>query len=247
MITMQALLKKYSHFYIFLYCFLNAFFVRAANIKELKQADSLFAIARYDAAKVLYEKNFGEDKKNNQALLLKLAFLSEKSNNYTNCLFYLSKLALQNPSGRLFEKMDKIASEQNLKGYDFDDYNYFIIFYRRYGDYIPLLLLGLGAYIVFIMASKIRKREGILMIHKISILVYLIALFGILNLPSLYKTAIIINQNTFLRNEPSSAAGVVEKVGKGHRITVVGSVDTWNRIIWNNKLVYVRKVDLKNI
>ncbi|MEO6286273.1 MAG: SH3 domain-containing protein [Dyadobacter sp.] len=210
-------------------------------------ADSLFAMAKYPESLSLYKKNFSEDEKNNQSLLLKLAFLAEKTNNYTDCLFYLSKLALINPSRRLFEKMDKLAVEQNLTGYEFDDYNYFIIFYRRYGDYIPILLLTLGIYIVVIMVTKARRREPILQIHKVSIVVYLVVLLGILNVPSLYQTCIIVNENTFLRDEPSSASPVVERVGKGHKLTIVGSVDHWDRVIWNNRIVYIRKSDLWNI
>ncbi|MCF2494430.1 MULTISPECIES: SH3 domain-containing protein [Dyadobacter] len=204
-------------------------------------------MARYPESLVLYKKNFSEDEKNNQSLLLKLAFLAEKTNNYTDCLFYLSKLALTNPSRRLFEKMDKLAAEQNLTGYEFDDYNYFIIFYRRYGDYIPILLLTLGTYIVVIMVTKVRRGEPIMQIHKVSIVVYLLVLLGILNVPSLYRTCIIINENTFLRDEPSSAAPVIDRVGKGHKLTIVGSVDHWNRVIWNNRIVYIRKSDLWNI
>ena len=210
-------------------------------------ADSLFAMARYPESLTLYKKNFSDNEKNNQSLLLKLAFLAEKTNNYTDCLFYLSKLALINPSRRLFEKMDKLAREQNLTGYEFDDYNYFIIFYRRYGDYIPILLLTLGTYIVVIMVTKVRRKEPIMQIHKLSIIAYLIVLLGILNVPSLYRTCIIINENTFLRDEPSSAAAVIDRVGKGHKLTVVGSVDHWNRVIWNNQIVYIRKSDLWNI
>lgn len=244
---MQALNKKYLLFWIFLGIFLTSETALSANKKELKTADSLFAMARYPESLVLYKKNFSEDEKNNQSLLLKLAFLAEKTNNYTDCLFYLSKLALTNPSRRLFEKMDKLAAEQNLTGYEFDDYNYFIIFYRRYGDYIPILLLTLGTYIVVIMVTKVRRGEPILQIHKLSIVVYLLVLLGILNVPSLYRTCIIVNENTFLRDEPSSAAPVVDRVGRGHKLTIVGSVDHWNRVIWNNQIVYIRKSDLWNI
>jgi len=244
---MQALKYKNLIFWIVLGILIPSYDVFPASKKELKTADSLFAMAKYPEATILYKKNFGDNEKNNQSLLLKLAFLAEKANNYTDCLYYLSKLAMITPSRRLFEKMDKLASEQNLKGYEFDDYNYFIIFYRRYGDYIPILLLTLGAYIVLIMVLKVRRKEPILKVHKLSIIIYLVALLGLLNIPSLYKTCIIVNENTFLRDEPSSAAPVVERVGKGHKLTIVGSVDHWDRVIWNNRIVYVRKSDLWNI
>ena len=244
---MQALSKKYLMFWILLGSIWVPETAFCANYKELKMADSLFAMARYPESMILYKKNFSEQEKNNESLLLKLAFLSEKTNNYTDCLFYLSKLALINPSRRLFEKMDKLAKEQNIKGYEFDDYNYFIIFYRRYGDYIPILLLTLGTYIVVIMLTKSRRREPILQIHKVSIVVYLLVLLGLLNVPSLYQTCIIINENTFLRDEPSSASSVVERIGKGHKLTILGSVDHWNRVIWDNEIVYIRKSDALDI
>ncbi|WP_229253899.1 SH3 domain-containing protein [Dyadobacter sp. NIV53] len=244
---MQALYKKYLSFLILACTILGSGTVVSADLKELKAADSLFAMAKYTEAETLYKKNYKEDEKNNEYLLLKLAFLSEKTNNYTNCLYYLNKLALINPSRRLFEKMDNLAVEQNLSGYDFDDYNYFIIFYRRYGEYIPILLLTLGSYIVFIMVLKTRRKEPILQFHKISTIVYLVVLLGVVNIPSLYKTGIIVNDNTFLREEPSSASNVVEMVRKGHKLTIFGSVDHWDRVIWNNRIVYIRKNDLWTI
>lgn len=244
---MQILNKKNLIFSFLLLPFWISGTAFCANPKELKAADSLFAMAKYQEAQLLYKKNFNLEEKNSQALLLKLAFLAEKTNNYTDCLFFLSKLALIQPSRHLFEKMEKLASEQNLSGYEFDDYNYFIIFYRKYGDYIPILLLTLGTYIVIIMVTKTRRKEPILQIHKISIVVYLLALLAILNVPSLYQTCIIVNENTFLRDEPSSAAAVVEQVGRGHKLTIIGSVDHWDRVIWNNRIVYIRKSDLWNI
>jgi hypothetical protein len=244
---MQILFNKKLSIFLLTILFVLPKTASSASLNELKSADSLFAMAKYTEAEFLYKKNFRDDEKNNQNLLLKLAFLSEKRNNYTSCLYYLSKLALTKPSRALFEKMDNLAKEQNLSGYEFDDYNYFIIFYRRYGEYIPILLLTLGAYIVFIMVLKTRRSESILWIHKISTLVYLLIILMMINIPSLYKTAIITNDSTFLREEPSSASGVVEVVKKGHMLTLFGSTDHWNRVIWNNKIVYIRKNDLLSI
>ncbi|WP_025761645.1 hypothetical protein [Dyadobacter tibetensis] len=214
---------------------------------ELKTADSLFAIAHYSEAIELYKKNFTESEKNNQPLLLKLSFLSERAGNYTDGLYYLSNLAQTNPSRTLFEKMENLAQEHDLQGYALDDYSYFIIFYRRYGAYIPLILLVFATYIVYIMVTKTRKGQGIQMIHKLSIIVYLGLVAAIINLPSLYQTAIIINPKTFLRTDPSGASGVVKGVGKGHRITILGSVDHWYRTIWDHSIVYIRKSDVRNI
>jgi hypothetical protein len=215
----------------------------SSNNQELKTADSLFLAGKYREAYLKYRLVYNMDLPENEALLLKLSFLSEKSNNYTECLYYLNKLALFQPSRAAFEKMAKIAEDHNLSGYQFDDYNYFIIFYRRYGDYVPILLLTLGAYIVAVMIVKVRRKEAILKLHKQSTIVYLLLVFGLVNIPSLYRTCIIVNDQTFLRGEPSSGSMVVERIGKGHKLTILGSVDHWNRVIWNNQIVYVRKSD----
>ena len=241
---MQAIHNKYLGFLILLVLIILPDSGIARPRTVLKTADSLFAIARYQEAYSLYKKSFNDSEKNNESLILKLAFLSERANNYTDCLYYLNKLALIKPSRKLFEKMAKLADEHNLTGYAFDDYNYFIIFYRRYGAYIPILLLALGIYIVWIMILKVRRREAILWIHKVSIVGYLLVILGVVNIPSFYKTGIIINENTFLRDEPSSASSVIDRIGKGHKIIVVGSQDHWDRVLWDNRIVYVRNSDL---
>ena len=244
---MQVLVKKYLIICNFISFFLALNQGFCSTYSELKAADSLFATAGYTEAYKLYKKNFKKVEKNNPELTLKLAFLSERSGNYSDCLFYLSTLSLIKPSRALFEKMADIAGEYNLKGYEFDDYSYFIIFYRRYGSYLPLLLLLFAGYIVYIMVIKTKNREPILMVHKLSILGYLIIVLGLINLPDLFQSAIITNPKTFLRNEPSSASKVISEVGNGHRIIILGSVDHWDRVIWENSIVYIRKSDVRNI
>ncbi len=244
---MQALVKKYLKIcnYIGFVLVLNSGFCNGYS--DLKEADSLFATTQYKEAFRLYEKTFKKGEKKNSELLLKLAFMSERAGDYSDCLFYLSNLSVIKPSKSLFEKMSNMGNEYNLKGYEFDDYSYFIIFYRRYGDYLPLLLLLFAGYIVYVMAAKTKNREPILLVHKLSIMGYLFLILLVINVPDLYQSAVIINPQTFLRSQPSAAAKVIEEVRDGHRITIIGSVDHWERVIWNNQIVFIRKSDLRNI
>ena len=69
-----------------------------AQMNALKRADSLFTIGHYSEAQTIYQKNSSEGKKNSPNLLLKLAYLAEKSGDYTHALYFLSQLALQEPS-----------------------------------------------------------------------------------------------------------------------------------------------------
>lgn len=215
-----------------------------AQENRLKSADSLFTIGRYSEAKSIYQNYFQNEKKYNPNLLMKLAFLSEKANDYTQSLYYLSCLAQLEPSVALLEKMSTIASANGLKGYEFDDYSYFIILYRRYGEVLPILLLTLGVYVFVVMLIKIRSGEYIYRRHKWAMVIYLIALLGLLNVPANYSTGIISNSSTYLRSFPSSAAPIVEKVSKGHKLTIIGARDHWNLVFWGGELVYVRQADL---
>ncbi|WP_247236353.1 SH3 domain-containing protein [Telluribacter sp. SYSU D00476] len=215
-----------------------------AQENNLKVADSLFTIGRYSDAKNIYENYFQNHKKYNPNLLLKLAFLSERANDYTQSLYYLSNLAQLEPTVPLLKKMNSLAETHGLRGYEFNDYSYFVIFYRRYGEFLPILLLTLGVYVFVVMLIKIRNGEYIYKRHKWAMVIYLVALLGLLNAPANYSTGIISNGTTYLRSYPSSAAPVVERVSKGHKLTIIGARDNWNVVFWGGELVYVRKNDL---
>ncbi|MBB5283195.1 hypothetical protein HNQ92_001321 [Rhabdobacter roseus] len=137
-----------------------------------------------------------------------------------------------------------MASEHGLQGYEFDDYSYFIIFYRRYGEFVPIVLLSLGVYVFVVMVIKLRNCEYVPKRHKWALVLYLGAMLGLLNIPDNYHTGIVKNKHTFFRAYPSAAAPIVEQVSKGHRLTIIGSRDHWRMAIWNNEIVYVKDSDL---
>jgi tetratricopeptide (TPR) repeat protein len=242
---MQVPLNKYTIFLGLLGAFLVTFSPVFAQEKQLKAADSLFTIGRYPEAARVYENFFQNSENYSPNLLLKLAFLAERAQDYTQTLYYLSLLAQLEPTVQLMEKMSTVAAAYNLKGYEFNDYSYFIIFYRRYGELLPILLLTLGVYVFVVMLIKVRHGEFIYNRHKWAMVIYLLALFALLNIPPNYNTGIINNPGgTYLRSYPSSAAPVVEKINKGHKLTIIGTRDRWNVVYWEGELVYVRKNDL---
>lgn len=175
---------------------------------------------------------------------MRLSFLAERENNPARSLYYLSALAQQQPSVPLLEKMDKIASQQNLTGYEFNDFSYFLIFYRKYGGYVPILLLTLGIYVVVVMVIKIRRYERIQKRHKWTAIVYLLALLALLNIPGNYEAGVVKGQLIHIRAFPSAAAPVVETLRAGHRLTVIGSRDRWKRVIWKGNIVFIRDSDI---
>jgi hypothetical protein len=241
---MQASVNKYVIFFGLLACFLGKNGPVLGQLSELNLADSLFTIGKYSEAQNIYEKYFENIKKYNPNLLLKLSFLAEKSNDPAKCLYYLSILTQKTPTIKLLEKMSQVASEYNLEGYNFNDFSYFLVFYRRYGGYIPILLLTLGLYVVVVMFLKVKSGDFIQRRHKWAVVIYLMALFGLLNIPNNYQTGVVKKEETYVRSFPSSASPVVQKIKKGNKLTIIGNRDEWNRVIWNGEIVFVRKDDL---
>lgn len=241
---MQAHRNKYVIFLILIVSLISNKGVVLAQNSSLDLADSLFTIGRYSEAKKIYQENFRVDKKFNPNLLLKLSFLAEKSNEPAQTLYYLSLLAQKQPSVKLFKKMDEIASQYNLEGYAFNDFSYFLVFYKKYGGYIPILLLSLGIYVVMVMVIKIRNEERVQRRHKWAVILYLVALLGLINVSNNYSTGVIRNDRVFLRSFPSAASPVAVMAGKGHKILVIGNRDHWHRVIWEGEIVYIRESDI---
>ena len=156
----------------------------------------------------------------------------------------MSVLAQKHPSAALLEKMSSMATAHELSGYKFDDMSYFLIFYRRYGGYVPILLLTLGIYVVLVMLIKIRNGEKVQRRHKWAAIAYLTALLGLLNIPASYQTGVLKSRLTYAREFPTAAAPVVEMLRKGHKITVIGSRDRWKRVVWQGKIVFIRDTDI---
>lgn len=244
---MQASVNKYAIFLLITFFLGNTNDSFSAVEKSLKTADSLFAIGQFSAAEIVYLNEYKNVKKNNPNLLIKLAFLAEKKDDYAGSLYYLSSLAQIQPSVNLFQKMNQEASKRGLKGYEFNDFSYFQIAYRKYGDLLPITLLALAVYVYVVMVVKIRNDERVQRRHKWALVIYLLALVALLNVPDNYGYGIINKGGAFLRSYPSAAAPVVSKIDKGHKVMVIGSRDHWNVVLWEKELVYIRKTDIISI
>ncbi len=241
---MQMLRKNCLIFLILVLASLSNFHWVFGAGSTLHAADSLFSIGRFAEANRLYQSQYQNGKKFNPNLLLKLSFLAEKANNPARSLYYLSVLAMKQPNRSLLEKMNQIAIQQNLTGYEFNDLSYFLIFYRRYGGYIPILLLTLGIYVVAVMVIKVIRKERIQKRHKWTTVAYLLALLALLNVPANYESGVLNKQLVHIRAFPSAAAPVIETVGQGHKLTIIGSRDRWKRVIWKGNIVFVRDSDI---
>ena len=207
----------------------------------LHQADSLFAAGQQTEAALMYELEIANGQPATDAMLLKLAYVTEQERDIPRLLYYLQVYFDRNPTEAILQKMNTVARANNLTGYETDDLNYFLLSYKQYGFYAQLLLLLLGLYIVSVVFLKSLRNEFIPQRHKIVTLLYVLALLIFVNLPEGYQSGVTNQERVFLREQPSAAAPVVEIMGRGHKVNILGRTDIYLRVYWKNHLYFIRK------
>jgi tetratricopeptide (TPR) repeat protein len=241
---MQAYyLKKIIFFFIFFLSLLQLANSQS-DVNSLKKADSLYKTSNFEAAEVIFEQYENKIKNPSANYFLKLASIKEKKGDYLKTLYYLNKAFEQEPSQKILIKLNEIASLHDLKGYELNDFNFLILFYKQYSGFLVAILLILGIYIFIILFIKKYKTEYIPLNQKVFLIIYLFGVGLVLNLPDKYHQGIINHDNVYLRIEPSAGAEIVEVVQKGHRLNIIGGKDIWKRVFWDDKFLYLKESDL---
>ena len=241
---MQAYYLKKIIFFLFL----NLSFLQLAksqtDVVLLKKADSLYKTESYSASELIYEQSLSKIKNPSKSLFLKLANIKEKKGDYLKTLYFLNKAYEISPSEKVLSKLNEIAKMHELKGYELSDFNFLILFYKKYSGFLVALLLILGIYIFVILVIKKYKNNYIPTNQKAFLIVYLVGVALLMNLPDKYHQGIINHDGVLLRSEPSAAANIAGEISKGNRLNVIGGNDIWRRVIWNDHFVYLKESDL---
>ena len=101
---------------------------------ELKDADSLFYNENYAKSKKIYDSIFYINKFYSESMLLKMAMIEEKLNNYEKSIYYLSIIQRENNDNLIQEKINQIASKNQLETYNLSDIDYLNVFFLKYNS-----------------------------------------------------------------------------------------------------------------
>ncbi len=210
----------------------------------LIHADSLFEQQKYTESFEIYEKLY-DSGLTSPAVLLKMTFIQEASENYEEALYYTNKYYTLTADRSVMNKTQELVQKYNLSGYTYDDMFYFSILLNKYKlwgiVFMSFLMIALISYI----NAKRQKKEKVVSIFIIQLVVSLIFLVTVNFKTSTY--GIISSDQTLLRSGPSAGAETVEMIVKGHRVKILSKNDIWSKIIWDDKEVYVRSKQLKII
>ncbi len=209
--------------------------------QRLTNADSLFKLKKYTESLEIYEQILSEEDKATPQMLLKMAFIKEGLGDYSQALVYLNKYYLHTSDQQARTKMQDIAEENELEGYDSSDTRFVVgLINRHFAPVIGGLLLIAGLLLGNVVYRKVKKK-GNATPYAFGSIVILVCLAALLNLQLNKEQVIIIDNHAYIMSGPSSGADLIDVVKKGHRVELLDEQDPWVKIDWKGKEAYIRK------
>ena len=204
----------------------------------LFSADSLFNSKKYTEAFDQY-KDIYDAGQASPAMLGKMAFIQEGLGNYTSALYYLDHYYKKTSNKKVLEKMQDLANENDLAGYNFSDYKFFT---NNINKYQQQIIGGLSALSIFILALIYYKNpKGYKAVPWITLqMIVFLPIMLIVNGFFEQNEGIIKDDQTVLMEAPSAASEPIELISKGHKVKVLDSSPVWTRIQFGEKEAYIR-------
>jgi hypothetical protein len=213
---------------------------------RLKTADSLFQTKRYTQSLEHYEEILRQ-RQYTPAMLLKMAYINEGLNHIGPAMYYLNLYQIATNDKSTVEKMDELAAKYDLEGYQTTDTDRFWSFYLDSHPYISLAFAALIILFISVMYNTRYKLHRRPIGSAIAVLFLAILLFVHQQFGSQRSRGIIANTSTYLMDGPSAGASVIDIVGDGHRVEVVGKKDVWLKIRWDDEIAYVKENALRPV
>ncbi|MDX1629419.1 MAG: SH3 domain-containing protein [Fulvivirga sp.] len=213
----------------------------------LQTADSLFSQGKYTESFEIYKYILKEEKQVSPAMLLRMSFIQEGLNNYTESLYYLNLYYLKTADRKVLDKMEELADEKGLYGYDFNDWEFIQTIFYRYFFHFTAILLALSMLLLSVAYYLKFKKQQSAAIPSFFLVITLGLLFYTINYGKNYRKSLIYENSTFIMTGPSAGAEVLTIANKGNRVDVKGQEDVWTKIEWKGQTGYIKKSKLKPI
>lgn len=174
-------------------------------------------------------------------MLLKMAYIQEGLKHNGLALYYLNLYYLTSRDKTALEKMNELATKYNLEGYETTEAKTALSIYHDYHPYISAALTGL-ILLMFSLTVYTRLR-----LKKRPVASFLFLTFFAIGLAlNIYygeelTSAIVANPSTYIMSGPSSASDVIEILGDGHKVDIIGQNDVWVKVRWDERTGYVKE------
>jgi hypothetical protein len=206
---------------------------------RLQQADSLFNAKQYTQSLEHYEKIFALNQYS-PAMLMRMAFIEEGLNHIGQAMYYLNLYYSKTSDDSALEKMVQLSEQFKLQGYDNQEAEFALSFYRQYEDHISYAIAAVMLLLFSLIAfQKRRKRRPVALF--VALVFFALIFLAHLNLLTSAERAIVASGNTYVMEGPSGAAPVVEVIMPGHRVAVLSRHDIWVEVQWKDRRGYIRQ------
>ncbi len=215
--------------------------------RQLEIADSLYLEKKFTESFEIYEAIHKISNLSSPQMLLKMAFIKEGLRDHGNALYYLNLYYLKTSDKKALRKMDELAKKHELKGYEYSDSEFFLMIYRKYNNQITYFLLALCLVLFAIIYRQKIKSENKPILKGVALGMVLTALFVHINFMDNYDKGIVLRENSYLMNSPSSGADLVAIIDRGHRVDVKKKQDVWVEIEWQGNKAFIRENNIATI
>ena len=211
--------------------------------QSLHIADSLFQEKQYTQSYEIYESIFESSEKYSPSMLLKMAFIKEGLGDFSMALYYLDYYYQKTANKRVLTKMDELAEQNSLMGYEYSDYDLMVSYWHKYHVEVLVFLIAVCTLLLlnFIYA---RTKGRLAFTTLVFLMISLMLTAFMINFGLDRPRGILISDNTYIMEDPSSAADLVEITGKGHKVKIKGKKDVWYKIEWKDEIAWVRENNL---
>lgn len=193
----------------------------------LRHSDSLFDKGFFTSALQGYEYLYKHSRVASDAMLLRMAYIYEGTEENTMALYMLHKYYLRHPDHEVLRRMADIASKQGVQGYTFKEESYLLTLYKRY----ERELLQTGAILstlLFIAAVVGKWRRGTISPGLVMFLLLVVGLtLVVVNRGVEKEYGIVMQEGTWVYKAPASGSKAFVRLPRGTRVVLEGISDKW--------------------
>ena len=142
------------------------------------------------------------------------------------------------------QSLSKIISDNKLTTYDNSDIDFFLKLYLNNKEKLIYSLIFFLMIIFLINLQRTSKNKKIIFIK--SFFSIAITLIIIINLKGSAEGIVLYN-NTFIMNNPSSGSDVYSLIKKGEKIKIINESEIWYEFKINEQNKFIRKKNILKI
>lgn len=238
---MQKRVSKLSEVIFLSFIFIYQLSVGQSFNENLAEADSLFEARKYTESLRMYEDIYRTEQQASPAMLLKMAYSEEGRQNLSRSLLYLHDYYRLTEDEMALEKMSDLAKINGLEGYDTSEWERIVIFIDDHKWQIFGILLAL-AVLLIVMIYRKKQKHGERSASLLGSLIFVILIMTyLINFNNKKNLGLVIEDQAYLMSGPSAASDLIETIGEGHKVEILGKKDIWYEIEWKGRRAFLRE------